>query len=321
MYLQTMLELSHMTDNIRFEWMMTDLLSSYKYKGIDPQSPGMKDRGKDAVYYDENNAVVFAFSIQKTWKSKFHKDFASAVRNNLIFRTFVFCSNQVLPATERDEIIAEKAAQGIEVDFYGAERIKVLLDTHYKKIRQIYLGIQDNTTVRKKIRNTLFDPDNEVQSPERWRMLGLVASRAMIGLFNLIKEEDLTMICETQQELDTLNTFIDIFMRLRRLATIIDNQIFLTLVDMVETNMPYYYQKVGEYIKLRLLEEDKRAVEKRINVAGYLNPTNEYCEKCYEDLQKDQELKGLIDNLEATKQECLKAETSILALKGFQFGN
>ncbi len=65
MYLQTMLELSHMTDNIRFEWMMCDLLSSYKYKGLDPQSPGMKDNGKDALYYDATDAVVFAFSIEK----------------------------------------------------------------------------------------------------------------------------------------------------------------------------------------------------------------------------------------------------------------
>ena len=64
MYLQTMLELSHMTDDIMFEWMMCDLLSCEGYKGIDPQNPGTADNGKDAIYYDTDNATIFAFSIQ-----------------------------------------------------------------------------------------------------------------------------------------------------------------------------------------------------------------------------------------------------------------
>src|SRR6266536_4203144 len=157
MYLQTMLELSHMTDNIKFEWMMCDLLSSIGYKGINPQIPGLADNGKDTIYYDEDKATIFAFSTQKTWKTKFNSDFASAIRNDPGFTTFVFASNQPIPARERDKIKKEKAAQGIEVDFYDAGRIKVLLDNHYKKIRQIYLGIQDNTSIRRKIRNILFD--------------------------------------------------------------------------------------------------------------------------------------------------------------------
>jgi hypothetical protein len=226
MYLQTMLELSNMTDHVKFEWMMCDVLSSYKYRGIDPQSPGMKDNGKDATYYDEENAIVFAFSIRKDWKTKFYEDFKSAKRNNLIFKTFVFCSNQVMPATERDKIQTGLAVQGIEVDFYDAGRIKVLLDTHYKKIRQIYLNIKDNTTIRSAISNILFDPENEVELPKRWQMLGIVSPPDLIGLFTLIKDEDLTMICETQEELHFLTTFRDNFRKLRKLATEIDNYIY-----------------------------------------------------------------------------------------------
>lgn len=50
MYNGTGQELANITDNVMFEYMMCDLLSSYKYKGIDPQSPGMIDNGKDGCH-------------------------------------------------------------------------------------------------------------------------------------------------------------------------------------------------------------------------------------------------------------------------------
>jgi hypothetical protein len=323
MYLQTMLELSHMTDNIRFEWMMCDLLSSYKYKGLDPQCPGMKDNGKDALYYDPNDAIVFAFSIAKNWKSKSSKDLESAKSHNLHFTTFIFCSNQRIPATERDKIKAELAAQGIAVDFFDAGRIKVLLDNHYKKIRQIYLGIQDNTTIRRKIRNILFDPNNEVEMPGRFKMFNVAAPTDMIGLFTIIKDEDLTTICETEDELAAFNTALNILMQYRRLASTIDNHIFNALMNdyQIKVNMPAYYQKVLEYCNARLRGEEKQKVETYITAAGYLGPTNDFCEELYIRLLDNQELKVLLDELEAIHQQCVEVRDSIVALPGFRFEN
>ncbi len=323
MYLQTMLELSHMTDNIRFEWMMCDLLSSYKYKGLDPQSPGMKDNGKDALYYDATDAVVFAFSIEKNWKSKFYKDLESAKSHNLHFTTFIFCSTQRIPATERDKIKEELVAQEITVDFFDAGRIKVLLDTHYKKIRQIYLGIQDNTIIRRKIRNVLFDPDNEVEMPGRFKMFNVAAPTDMIGLFILIKDEDLTAICETEDELTTFNTALSVLMYYRRLAAAIDTHIFETLMNdyQIKLNMPAYYQKVLEYCNARLRGEDRDKVENYVTAAGYMGPTNDFCEELYERLLGNQELRALLEKLETVHQQCMEVRDSILAFPGFRFEN
>jgi hypothetical protein len=130
-----------MTDKIMFEWMMCDLMSLEGYKGIDPQNPGSADNGKDAIYFDNDNKIVFAFSIQKTWRRKFNSDFASALRHNSDMKTFVFGSNQRLSTQAKDAIKAQKEVLGIKVDFYDAGRIKVLLDNHYKKLRQIYLPV------------------------------------------------------------------------------------------------------------------------------------------------------------------------------------
>lgn len=316
MYLQTMLELSHMTDHIKFEWMMCDLLSSHKYKGIDPQSPGMRDNGKDALYHDTENAIVFAFSIEKGWKGKFERDFESAKQHDLMFKTFIFCSNQLIPATERDKKIAEKATQGIAVEFYDAGRIKVLLDTHYKKIRQIYLGIQDNTTIRRKIRNTLFDPFNEVAKPQRWLLLNIVGWLDMIGLFALIKDEDLTLICETQEEFDAFNRFADNFIRLRKLATIIDNYYENAILHNFPTNNVTLVHAISEYTKWLFTNEGEALATLKITT-GYFPGDLEHCKRESKVLLQDQELIKLMHKLGAIQQECSNDRANILALEGF----
>jgi hypothetical protein len=320
MYLQTMLELSHMTDDLMFEWMMCDLLSFEGYKGIDPQNPGTADNGKDAIYYDNGNAIVFAFSIQKTWRKKFKSDFASALRQNPDMKGFVFGSNQRLFPAAKDAIKAEKAKLGIKVDFYDAGRIKVLLDTHYKKLRQIYLHIQDNTTIRRKVTNVLFDPENEVQLSGRHKMFNVALPNDMIGLFTLIKDEDLTAICETEDELAAFKTALNTMMHYRRLAGTIDNHIFNTVLNdyQIKSGMPNYYHKILDYCNARLRGEDKQKVEDYVTIAGYLGPTNEFCEQLYERLLDNQELKVLLNRLEAIHQECMRVRESILALPGFR---
>jgi len=316
MYRQTLLELSHMTDHIKFEWMMCDILSSHKYKGIDPQSPGMKDNGKDAFYHDEERAIVFAFSTEKDWKGKFERDFKSAKQHNLIFNTFIFCSNQLIPSTERDKKIAEKAAQSITVEFYDAEKIKVLLDTHYKKIRQIYLGIQDNTTIRRKITNTLFDPLNEVTKPHRGQLISLVASTDMIGLFDLIKDEDLTIVCETQDELVALKKFTDDFRRLRKLATFIDHYIHNAILTHLPTNDDLLVQAISEYTKWIFLWGEEEIAARRITT-GYFPDDLVHCKRESKALLQDQELRKLLQKLETIQQECSKDRNIIVALEGF----
>jgi hypothetical protein len=322
MYNNTGQVLANITDNVMFEYMMCDLLSSFKYKGIEPQSPGMIDNGKDALYYDAVDSIVFAFSIQKGWKGKFAKDFASAKKNNLSFNQFIFGTNQRAFPKERDKIKAEKAMEGIIVDFFDRDRIKVLLDNHYKKIREVYLGIQDNTNLRKKIRNLLFDPDSECEQLLRWQMLQIIAPLDLIGLFNIIKDEDISKIAEEQDEYELLNIFIDKFVKLRKMAGDIDRYIHRALLDMFQSGMPNAYQKSIEYINLRLVGERRDDVEKRIRSSSmyYASDLN-FDEKRYEALAVQKKLIMLVESMKAIEQECLEIRERILKLKGFQFSS
>ncbi len=320
MYNGTGQELAIITDNVMFEYMMCDLLSSYKYKGIDPQSPGMIDNGKDALYHDAEDSIVFAFSIQKGWKRKFESDFASARSNNLVFNQFIFCTNQRAAPKERDKIKAEKKAEGITVDFFDRDRIKTLLDNHYKKIREIYLHIQDNTNIRRKIRNLLFDPDNEVEQPLRWQMLQMIAPLDLVGLFRVIKDEDISKIAEDQDEYEVLNTFVDKFIKLRKVAGDIDRYIRRALLDMFQTGMPNAYERSIEYINLRLCGEGRDTAEKRIkSSAMYLASDLSFDEKRYEELSKQANLIALVESMLIAQKECLEIREKILDLKGFQF--
>lgn len=159
MYHETLQKLAHFTDHIEFERMMNDILSSLGYVGINPQSPGLANGGKDAIYSNGLNKIMFSHSLEKTWKKKFNQEYKSFKKQGKGFNKFVFCSNQQIPALERDKIIKEKRREGVEVEFFDQERIRTLLDTKFKKLREIYLNIQDNTTIRRKIRNILYDPE------------------------------------------------------------------------------------------------------------------------------------------------------------------
>jgi hypothetical protein len=227
----------------------------------------------------------------------------------------VFCTNQSLPALERDKL--KKANSGVEIDFFDSERIRVLLDTDHKKIRQVYLGIFDNTNIRNKIRNVLYDPQNEAEPLERWKILGLTTSLEAVGLFSLIKDKDLTEVAETQKELEALRNLRNSFLKLRKIATDIDNHV----LKIVGQNMPNnhfipYWKKIGEYGKLRLLGTDKKLTEKRIKTWNVSSDFND-CERLYEILVVDKDLQQLIKQFVGAKKDTGFSMDKVIKQKGF----
>ena len=317
MYHQTLEKLLRYTDNVEFERLMCDLLSG-KYKSIDPQSPGVADGGKDAFYYDKQEKIWFAFSLRKDWKQKFNEDFAKAPKSRLPLTSFIFCINQLLPALERDKI--KKTYPEIQIDFYDGERIRVMLDGNYKNLRQIYLGIQDNTTIRRKIKNLLFDPQNEAVYGDRWKAINLTATLDQIGLFDLIKDQDLSSICETQDEFDLLTDYISSFMVFRKVATDIDNSVMaIVQKQMSPTNSSVgYWNKISEYCKLRLFGADKNTLETRIKTWSIASDFSD-CERVYDFVVKDEAVEALNYKIGPIQKKCKELMDKIRVLKGFSF--
>ncbi len=143
----------------------------------------------------------------------------------------------------------------------------------------------------------------------------------MIGLFELIKDQDISMICESQVECDFLTNFIEVFREFRKLATDIDTYIFERVGNCVKSTYTPYWNKVGEYSKLRLFGLDKKSTEKRIvtwNVAEQIGVVEADCERVYEILQTDQYLEKFILKLLQTLQQLELLRTGIHELKGLQ---
>lgn len=192
------------------------------------------------------------------------------------------------------------------------------MDNNFKKIRQIYFGIQDNTLDRIKIKNILFDPINEVKWPARWKVIALVGLPEAIGIFDLLKDKDLTVICETQEEYDSFTKLIDTILRLRKLSTEIDEYI-LTFVggNLPDNSFLGYWEKISEYCKLRLLGHDEKNTE---SIVRTWNVTSDFedCRRIYELLSKDQYLGGLLQKLVVLVNESSTILCEVRTLKAFE---
>lgn len=306
-----------MTDHVEFERMMCDLLASNQYKGIDPQSPGLPDGGKDALFISEKDGGVwFAFSLRKDWKTKFKSDFKQAQESGNEFKKFCFCTSRALPVLERDKIKGENTET--EIDFWDQERIRVALDTDDKKIRQVYLGIEDNSQPRNKLKNILFDPQNETQTAPRWQILSLTVPCGIIGMFELLKDMDLTVICETHDELSILNNMFKFFRIVRKKASEIDNHIFQIIDDNLANKYIGHWRNISEYCKLRLIGETREFAINRVKSTNVKLGVSD-CDMIYEILEQDKELKKLLNELTTNYTPLMQTFENIKQLETLKF--
>jgi len=295
MFHETLQKLENMTDHVEFERMMCDLLASHGYKGIDPQSPGLPDGGKDALFFsEEDGGVWFAFSLRKDWKTKFNSDLKQAKDSKHSFNKFVFCTSRALPVLERDKIISKNI--DLKIDFWDQERIRVALDTEDKKIRQIYLGIEDNSQTRNKLKNILFDPQNETQTPPRWQILSLIVPREIIGIFELLKDLDLTVICETPNELNNLKDLLKLFRIVRKKASEIDNYIFQIIDQNITNKFVGHWRNISEFCKLLLIGKTREFVINRVK-SSHVELGISDCDTIYSILEQDENLKTMLSEL------------------------
>ncbi len=145
----------------------------------------------------------------------------------------------------------------------------------------------------------------------------MVIPLELIGLFNLIKDQDLTVFCETQEELDVFNQFTDFFLILRKLATDIDEYIFSQIGDNFNGSVGVW-NKFGEYCKLKLLGFDKEYIQKRIKT-WVIRIEIEKCEKICEIFLNDEELNIMLNKLKQYREKIPDTLKEIKALKGFKF--
>jgi len=319
MYSKTIDYLEKFDNQHDFERMCTDILNALGYKDVVPIAPrGGSDGGKDITFTTESGGKGLAcVTLRKDIDKKFEEDFSKRKAGEYE-KYILFCTAHLSAPLKLK--FAKYCIDNLQAEFEpkDIEALRSLLDSALKQIRAMYLGIQDNTAIRNKIRNILFDASNEVEAPERWKTLSIVANLEMIGLFNLIKNEDVAMLCQTGEELQVLGTFKDAFMRLRKVSSEMDDFIFAFVGSNIGGNTyTPYWQKIGEYCKLRLVGVDKATTERRINTWNVASGFED-CERIYELLNASQELKAVLERVGEAQQAYIKVRDNILELKGFK---
>ncbi len=78
-----------------------------------------------------------------------------------------------------------------------------------------------------------------------------------------------------------------------------------------------YWQKIGEYCKLRLFGVDKVTTERRINTWNVASGFED-CERIYELFNTSQEFKTVLEKVREAQQAYMKVRDNILELKGFK---
>lgn len=134
--------LDNLTDYSEFERLCHDLMLLEGYSSIEPLG-GFKDKGRDAIYVSTpKKTTIFAYSVREDWRAKLGEDAFKIKKHGHTCDNLVFITTAQPTAGERDEAIAYIRNQyGWDLEIYGSERLRILLDIKYPHIKRNYPSI------------------------------------------------------------------------------------------------------------------------------------------------------------------------------------
>jgi len=134
------------TDIVEFERLASDILSRNGHRGIDPQSIGRRDGGKDAVLrYGINNERVYHYSLRKDWRVKLFEDLETVRTHGRLGpgKDFVFVTSHRVDGLEQDALREEvRTTFGWNLDIWHQERLRVELQSNSQDLAAHYLQVR-----------------------------------------------------------------------------------------------------------------------------------------------------------------------------------
>ena len=128
--------LDKLTDYLEFERLCHDIMSLEGYESIEPLG-GFSDKGRDAIHVDRSDqTTIFAYSVREDWRVKLAEDARKIHKYGHKCDRLVFVTTADFTASERDEAVGFVGDEfGWELDLYGIERLRVLLDAQYPHVK------------------------------------------------------------------------------------------------------------------------------------------------------------------------------------------
>ena len=134
--------LEAITDYFEFERLCHDLMSLEGYKSIEPLG-GFSDKGRDAIHINKSNeTTIFAYSVREDWRAKLVEDAEKVYKHGHACSRLIFVTTAKLTAHQRDEAIAYIYKKfGWQLELFGVERLRILLDVSYPQIKKHHPGL------------------------------------------------------------------------------------------------------------------------------------------------------------------------------------
>ncbi|MEP0912934.1 hypothetical protein NDI45_18650 [Leptolyngbya sp. GB1-A1] len=131
--------LNNLTDYAEFERLCNDLMLLQGYLSIEPLG-GFKDKGRDAIHVSKSQEItIFAYSVREDWKDKLMEDAEKIYKHGHVCHELIFITTSQPTATERDKAINDvRSKYGWNLEVYGLERLRMLLDTSYPETKNKY---------------------------------------------------------------------------------------------------------------------------------------------------------------------------------------
>ena len=134
--------LENITDYLGFERLCHDLMALEGYRAIEPLG-GFSDKGRDAIHVNASNeTTIFAYSVREDWRAKLAEDAKKVYEHGHACDWLVFITTAHFTAHQRDEAIDFiRNKYGWQLDLFGVERLRVLLEVNYPHIKGQHPGI------------------------------------------------------------------------------------------------------------------------------------------------------------------------------------
>ncbi|HEY9630835.1 MAG TPA: toll/interleukin-1 receptor domain-containing protein [Coleofasciculaceae cyanobacterium] len=128
--------LQELTDYFAFERLCHDLMVLEGFPNIEPLG-GFSDKGRDAIHKcGDNKVTIFAYSVRDGWRAKLAEDAEKIHKHQHACHQLYFCTTAEFTAGQRDEAIASiKKQYGWDLELFGLERFRILLDVKHPEIR------------------------------------------------------------------------------------------------------------------------------------------------------------------------------------------
>jgi len=294
--------------------MSADVLNALGYTGVEPMAAaGGADGGQDIKFKEGETPGVALVTLDKNIRGKFKRDLAKQPESGGVIA--LFCNVDV----SRDlklEFARDAVAKGFRIEIFDLERLRSLLDSSLKDVRQRYLRIDDDiaTRLRSEVIKLLRFPDAfRADSAPSTMIEGMLADKTPAKLFDLLMRYDQQDVSEVPGIGSALVKHLTTYYKFRQEASRVENDMITRIGGLVMVRFRQGWTIYYQYAILRFGGMSKEAIFTGGNFLNY-GITWDDADRVLTELSNDPASSSEIKGLFTLHEELVRDVNKLLTL-------